>query len=83
MERVRENFSVNCEEEMKKEIIVGDRCELQMSLLNGVKQRLFALIQCECYGSQMLMDTQILGSYHSHFLSALLCLQLINGNQRH
>lgn len=68
---------------MKKEIIVGDRCELQMCLLNGVKQRLFALIQCECYGRQMVMDTPILDSYHSHFLSTLLCLQLINGSQRH
>lgn len=82
MERVRENFSVNRAEEMKTEMAVWDRCELQVSWLDGVRQRLFALIQHECYKRQMPMDTPILGSYCSHFLTALLCLQLIDGNQR-
>lgn len=67
---------------MKTEMAVWDRCELQVSWLNGVNQRLFVLIQCECYGRQMPMDTLILGSYCSCFLTALLCLQLIDGDQR-
>lgn len=67
---------------MKMEMAVWNRCELQVSWLNGVKQRLFALIQCECYGKQMSMDTLILGSYCSCFLTTLLCLQLIDGDQR-
>lgn len=49
-ERVRDNFSMNGEEEMKTEMAVWDRCELQVTWLNGLKQRLFALIQHECYG---------------------------------
>lgn len=82
MERVREKFLVNQEEEMKTEMAEWDRCELQVSWLNGVKQRPFALIQCECYRRQMPMDTLIPGSYCSRFLITLLCLQLIDGNQR-
>lgn len=49
---------------------VWNRCELLGSCLNGMKQRLFALIQCECCRKQMPMDTLILGPYHSPLLAA-------------
>lgn len=55
---------------MKTDIAVWDRCELKLSWLNAVKQRLFALIQCECYGREMPTDILILGSYHSPLLTA-------------
>lgn len=61
---------MNREEEMKTDIAVWDRCELKLSWLNAVKQRLFALIQCECYGREMPTDILILGSYHSPLLTA-------------
>jgi len=55
---------------MKTEMVVWGRCELRVSWLNGVKQRLFVLIKHECYGTQMPVDTLILGSYCCSLLTA-------------
>lgn len=66
----------------KTERAVWNRCELLGSCLNGVKQRLFAVIQeAICFNSVWVWQE---ADAHGHpDPTTLFCLQLIDGNQRH